>query len=269
MKKKSRKKPLSISRLLPRPDDDLEAQDRVAPQAEEVVVDADPVEPQDAAPDARERLLHRVARRRHRRLLPGRLEPRERPPVHLAVGRERQGIHQHEGRGHHVVRQPPGEERPQPPPTPREIPDVPLEHRVYVPIIDEPRFIPDVPSDTAPLNVTHERQELPPITETLPVRPAPVEVMPQIDQRRGLSEPEYPPSMIRSGAEGTVILSVQVLENGRVGDVRVERSSGFPKLDESAIREARRWRLIPGTRDGVPVVLWKQIPITFRLQGER
>ena len=161
------------------------------------------------------------------------------------------------------------EERPQPPPTPREIPDVPLEHRVYVPIIDEPRFIPDVPSDTAPLSVTHERQELPPITETLPVRPAPVEVMPQIDQRRGLSEPEYPPSMIRSGAEGTVILSVQVLENGRVGDVRVERSSGFPKLDESAIREARRWRLIPGTRDGVPVVLWKQIPITFRLQGER
>lgn len=160
------------------------------------------------------------------------------------------------------------EARPQPPPERRVIPDVPIERQIFIPI-DQPLPIQDAPSETAPLNVTREPQELPPITPTEPARPMPVDVMPQIDQRRGLSEPEYPASMIRMGAEGTVLLSVQVLENGRVGDVRLERSSGYPKLDESAIREAKRWRLIPGTRDGVPVVLWKQIPITFRLQGER
>jgi protein TonB len=62
-----------------------------------------------------------------------------------------------------------------------------------------------------------------------------------------------------------VLLAVLVLPNGRVGDVRVDRSSGFPKLDESAKREARLWRLTPGTRDGHPVQMWKQIPISFRL----
>jgi protein TonB len=93
--------------------------------------------------------------------------------------------------------------------------------------------------------------------------------MPEIDPRRGWSEPVYPASVIRDGIEGTVIMSLQVLENGRVGEVRVEKSSGDRRLDESAVREARRWRFVPGTRDGVPVVFWKQVPVTFRLQDRR
>jgi protein TonB len=47
--------------------------------------------------------------------------------------------------------------------------------------------------------------------------------------------------------------------------VKLERSSGFEKLDESAMREARKWRFIPGTSDGSPLAMWKQVPITFRL----
>lgn len=90
-------------------------------------------------------------------------------------------------------------------------------------------------------------------------------VEPQIGSR-GLSEPMYPASEIRANHTGTVLLSVQVLENGRVGAVRIDQSSGYPKLDASAAREAARWRLRPGMRDGVPVAMWKQIPITFRLQ---
>jgi protein TonB len=95
----------------------------------------------------------------------------------------------------------------------------------------------------------------------------PIEFAPQVDPRLGLSEPYYPASEIRAGHTGTVLLSIYVLENGRVGDVRVLQSSGHPKLDESALREARKWRLRPGVRDGVPVAMWKEIPITFQLQG--
>lgn len=94
----------------------------------------------------------------------------------------------------------------------------------------------------------------------------PAWTQPEIDPRRALSEPNYPPSMIRRNLTGTVILSVQVLENGRVGDVRIESSSGHTELDESARREARKWRLKPGTKDGVPVAMWLQIPVTFQLQ---
>jgi protein TonB len=89
---------------------------------------------------------------------------------------------------------------------------------------------------------------------------------PEIDHRIGLTQPLYPAQSIRIGETGTVILSVLVLENGRVGDVRIDRSSGSPRLDDSAAREARRWKLKPGTRDGVPVAMWKQIPVTFRLK---
>jgi len=96
--------------------------------------------------------------------------------------------------------------------------------------------------------------------------PTPVMVEPQVDPRVGLSEPVYPVPEIRMGNEGTVILSLQILENGRVGEVRIERSSGFERLDSSAAREARRWRFRPGTRDGVPVVMWKQLPVTFQLK---
>jgi protein TonB len=95
--------------------------------------------------------------------------------------------------------------------------------------------------------------------------PAPVVIEPRIDSRRGLSEPPYPPSEIRQGHEGTVLLSLQILADGRVGEVKLDRSSGFPKLDESAMREAKRWRFIPGTSDGSPQAMWKQVPITFRL----
>lgn len=151
-----------------------------------------------------------------------------------------------------------------PPPPPRDPVAQPVISRVFTPFVPQPTNIP--PPDTAPRSVTPDPQpDIPPMT-TQPERPMPVEVAPQIDPRRGLSEPVYPAALIRQGIEGTVILSVQVLENGRVGEVRIERSSGQAKLDESALREAKRWRLIPGTRDGVPVVSWKQIPITFRLQ---
>jgi periplasmic protein TonB len=95
--------------------------------------------------------------------------------------------------------------------------------------------------------------------------PAPVVVEPRIDSRRGLSEPFYPPGEIRQGHEGTVVLSLHILADGRVGEVKLQSSSGYPKLDESAMREAKRWRFVPGTSDGSPLAMWKQVPITFRL----
>lgn len=97
------------------------------------------------------------------------------------------------------------------------------------------------------------------------MQPAPVVVDPRIDARRGLSEPYYPVDVIRSGGEGTVLISVYILADGRVGDVKLISSSGIPKLDQSAMREAKKWRFVPGTTDGKPMAMWKQLPVTFRL----
>jgi len=89
---------------------------------------------------------------------------------------------------------------------------------------------------------------------------------PRSDPRRPLTQPEYPPSSRRAGEAGTVILEVHVTENGRADDVRIKQSSGFPKLDEAAVREIKRsWRLVPGTENGKPVAMWGQFAVTFKL----
>jgi protein TonB len=146
----------------------------------------------------------------------------------------------------------------------------PIDHRIdftptTFPIPLQPPILPNVDTDEPPIS-------LPPRDP----RPAgegvsgesvrtPVIVQPEIDPRIGLSEPPYPASEIRAGRTGTVLLSVFVLENGRVGDVRLDQTSGSKRLDESAMKEARHWRLKPGMRDGMPMAMWKQVPITFQL----
>jgi len=94
----------------------------------------------------------------------------------------------------------------------------------------------------------------------------PVVVAPQVDLKRGFTEPTYPPQDVRLGNEGTVTLSVYVLPDGTVGDVRLLITSGFPRLDASALAEARHWRFRPGTENGTPVAMWKPLPVTFRLE---
>lgn len=108
-----------------------------------------------------------------------------------------------------------------------------------------------------------------PISQGSPGSAEPELVEPTVNTRIGLSQPVYPSSEIRMGHEGTVVLAIEVLENGRIGAVKIEQSSGYERLDESAVREARRWRMSPGTKDGVPTRMWKRVPITFRLQDAR
>jgi periplasmic protein TonB len=97
--------------------------------------------------------------------------------------------------------------------------------------------------------------------------PMPLIVEPALDPRYPFTEPEYPVSEIRQGHEGTVLLSLQILPNGRVGDVRIEQSSGYLKLDDSAAKEARKWRMKPGTSDGSAMAMWKKVPIKFQLKN--
>ena len=151
------------------------------------------------------------------------------------------------------------------PPTPRIIETKPVLPPLFVPA---PRDIPlpnEPESSTAPQSETTTNIALTP-SSSGSADPAPVLMQPQIDPKQALSEPMYPSRAIREGWVGTVVLSVFVLENGRVGDVRLDQSSGYAELDSSALREARRWRLKPGSRDGIPTAMWKQIPITFQLK---
>jgi protein TonB len=59
---------------------------------------------------------------------------------------------------------------------------------------------------------------------------------------------------------------MRITEQGRVEEVQLERSAGYPALDESAQEAVRRWRFDPARRDGAPVAVWVLIPVEFKLQ---
>ncbi len=78
--------------------------------------------------------------------------------------------------------------------------------------------------------------------------------------------PTYPASARRSGIQGTARLRVQVLADGRVGEVMVENSAGHPDLDRAAADAVRRWRFEPARKGDEPVASWVLLPVEFRLE---
>jgi len=97
--------------------------------------------------------------------------------------------------------------------------------------------------------------------------PAPVAtVPPRSNPRRPVSQPDYPPTSKRLGEAGTVVMLLTVDESGRVIDAKLDKSSGFERLDQAAINEAlRTWRLLPGTVGGKPVTMQYKFAVTFKI----
>jgi protein TonB len=77
--------------------------------------------------------------------------------------------------------------------------------------------------------------------------------------------PRYPPESRRSREQGLVSLRVLIDELGRARDVRVERSSGFPRLDEAARTAVARAVFKPYVESGVAQPAIVIIPIEFSL----
>jgi TonB family protein len=78
-------------------------------------------------------------------------------------------------------------------------------------------------------------------------------------------KPDYPLIARRRGWEGTVILAMELLADGTIGEVRIANSSGYPLLDEAAKQAVQQWRHTPAMRKGAPVTRWAKQPISFNL----
>jgi protein TonB len=81
--------------------------------------------------------------------------------------------------------------------------------------------------------------------------------------------PEYPQASRQRGEQGRVNLLVQIDAEGRVRDLSVLATSGYPALDREAERTVRRWRFQPAMQDGRPVFSTLTVGITFQLEGNR
>ncbi|RZI99770.1 MAG: energy transducer TonB, partial [Haliea sp.] len=67
--------------------------------------------------------------------------------------------------------------------------------------------------------------------------------------------------------QGVVQLRARVLASGRVGEVRLLRSSGYSLLDVSAMQALQGASFNPArTRSGKAVDAWVQLPFRFVLE---
>lgn len=76
---------------------------------------------------------------------------------------------------------------------------------------------------------------------------------------------KYPQDAKENGIQGTVVVVFIVNEDGSVSDAKIKKGIGGG-CDQEALRivnEMRKWK--PGKQGGVPVKVYQQIPIAFKL----
>lgn len=172
--------------------------------------------------------------------------------------------------------QPPKPEPPKPLPTP------PVPAPAPVKPAPTPAPTPVAPAPVAPVSEAPAKP-VPPAPPAPPTPPAPVappappapppppapaprtEVNITASYSASNAKPVYPTMSKRLGEQGTVVLRVMVRHDGTAGSVEVKSSSGYPRLDQSAIDAVKTWRFNPATVDGKAIDEWYQVPIPFKL----
>ncbi len=126
-----------------------------------------------------------------------------------------------------------------------------------------PREAEPVPSE-APAQKA-EAQPAPPAATP----PSPVVLDAQPDYRADYlnnPRPPYPMVARRMGYHGKVILNVEVLAEGKAGQVLLYQSCGHEILDNAALQTVKGWRFTPARHFGQPVTQWFLVPIKFSLE---
>lgn len=71
----------------------------------------------------------------------------------------------------------------------------------------------------------------------------------------------YPADSRANGEQGTVMLRVRTSPEGRPLAVTVQQSSGYERLDRSAVDTVWKWKFKPTPDDGS--VVWREVPVRF------
>lgn len=159
-------------------------------------------------------------------------------------------------------------EEPAPPPVAPALVPAPAEVAPAVatlPTINEPA---PAPGSAAPA-ASSTTVALPPSAPVMAAKPAsaPPDGVTRTARPQGGYQvrPAYPSAPRRLGIQGTTMLRIHILADGRIGDVRVEHSAGHPDLDQAAMEAVRRWRFEPARRGADAVAMWVLLPVEFRL----
>lgn len=76
---------------------------------------------------------------------------------------------------------------------------------------------------------------------------------------------EYPEVLRSVEADATCMVQFTVGSNGEVSEVSVAQTSGFPEMDEEAVRVASSFpNWTPATKNGVAIAMKTQVPFHFK-----
>lgn len=109
----------------------------------------------------------------------------------------------------------------------------------------QPAPVPAIPSPAAP--TTAPAPANPP---AMPASTAPKNVS-HVDC--AIPKPDYPDMSRRRGENGTAVVRFVVGLNGRIDTMHLQKSSGYPQLDEAALAATRASVCQPYSENGVPV----------------
>ncbi len=87
----------------------------------------------------------------------------------------------------------------------------------------------------------------------------------KIDQSKAALTADYPGDAQLQGEQGDVLLDVEVAPNGRPARIRLDKSSGYPDLDNAALQTAANFRYVPAVSGGDTETTWKKIVIRYQL----
>lgn len=156
-----------------------------------------------------------------------------------------------------------------PPPPPVAAPKTPSPKTPLPPVIQPPitAATPVITAPTAPaINVT-PTQSTPPTAPTASSAPSPsIRTGAAIQPGASCAKPDYPSASRRLEEEGTVSLKFLIGVDGRVLQAEIEKTSGFPRLDEAARNALSKCQFRPGTIDGKAEQSWASIKYTWRLE---
>jgi protein TonB len=136
-----------------------------------------------------------------------------------------------------------------------------------------PPFIPapeiQIANPVAATNTISVATNVRPAVEAPIPRPAPV-AAPQrtsaVVDARNCSKPEYPPQSLRAQEEGLVVLQFLIGADGTAIESKVEKSSGYRRLDEAARRALSLCKFKPGTEEGKAVQSWARIEYQWKIE---
>src|SRR6266850_1382283 len=80
------------------------------------------------------------------------------------------------------------------------------------------------------------------------------------------AKPVYPEASREADEAGAVLLNFLVDQEGNVVEIKIERSSGYPRLDEAARSTLQRCKFRPAIVEGKPASAWAPIEYVWTLK---